>query len=134
MYGGERGIRTLGTLLTYTRFPGVLLQPLGHLSVRRRYIIYAVGIVKRILQGIQMGTPDRQIPIAGPGAREVHSTCQLVRPGALFPHDDRLQERLLLLLLQQLLDDDGADGEKLLLERLGVSHQEPRPGVAPDVR
>ena len=30
--GGERGIRTLGTLLTYTRFPGVLLQPLGHLS------------------------------------------------------------------------------------------------------
>ena len=32
--GGERGIRTLGTLLTYTRFPGVLLQPLGHLSVQ----------------------------------------------------------------------------------------------------
>ena len=32
--GGERGIRTLGTLLTYTRFPGVLLQPLGHLSIR----------------------------------------------------------------------------------------------------
>ena len=30
--GGERGIRTLGTLLTYTRFPGVRLQPLGHLS------------------------------------------------------------------------------------------------------
>ena len=33
--GGERGIRTLDTLLTYTRFPGVLLQPLGHLSVLR---------------------------------------------------------------------------------------------------
>ena len=32
-FGGERGIRTLDTLLTYTRFPGVLLQPLGHLSV-----------------------------------------------------------------------------------------------------
>ena len=30
--GGEGGIRTLGTLLTYTHFPGVLLQPLGHLS------------------------------------------------------------------------------------------------------
>lgn len=30
--GGERGIRTLDTLLTYTRFPGVLLQPLGHLT------------------------------------------------------------------------------------------------------
>ncbi len=31
--GGERGIRTLDTLLTYTRFPSVLLKPLGHLSV-----------------------------------------------------------------------------------------------------
>jgi hypothetical protein len=30
--GGEGGIRTLGTLLTYTRFPGVRLQPLGHLT------------------------------------------------------------------------------------------------------
>ena len=32
-YGGERGIRTLETLLTLTHFPGVLLQPLGHLTV-----------------------------------------------------------------------------------------------------
>ena len=31
--GGERGIRTLGRLLTYTRFPGVRLKPLIHLSV-----------------------------------------------------------------------------------------------------
>ena len=30
--GGERGIRTLDTRLAYTHFPGVLLQPLGHLS------------------------------------------------------------------------------------------------------
>ena len=30
--GGEGGIRTLGTLFTYTRFPGVHLRPLGHLS------------------------------------------------------------------------------------------------------
>ena len=30
--GGEGGIRTPGTLLGYTRFPGVHLQPLGHLS------------------------------------------------------------------------------------------------------
>ena len=29
---GERGIRTPDTLLTYTRFPGVPLQPLEHLS------------------------------------------------------------------------------------------------------
>ncbi len=34
--GGERGIRTLDTRLTYTHFPGVLLQPLGHLSGSRR--------------------------------------------------------------------------------------------------
>ncbi len=27
-----RGIRTRGTLLEYTHFPGVLLKPLGHLS------------------------------------------------------------------------------------------------------
>ena len=31
LFGGERGIRTLDTL-PYTHFPGVLLQPLGHLS------------------------------------------------------------------------------------------------------
>ncbi len=31
MIGGERGIRTLDTL-PYTHFPGVRLQPLGHLS------------------------------------------------------------------------------------------------------
>ena len=30
--GGESGIRTRGTLLEYTHFPGVLLKPLGHLS------------------------------------------------------------------------------------------------------
>lgn len=31
---GERGIRTLGTLLRYTRFPGVPVQPLLHLSFK----------------------------------------------------------------------------------------------------
>jgi hypothetical protein len=31
--GGERGIRTLDTLLRYTHFPGVRLRPLGHLSL-----------------------------------------------------------------------------------------------------
>ena len=35
-FGGEGGIRTLGTLLTYTHFPGVLLKPLGHLSGWRK--------------------------------------------------------------------------------------------------
>lgn len=36
--GGEEGIRTLDTLLTYTHFPGVLLQPLGHLSGKARKV------------------------------------------------------------------------------------------------
>src|ERR1043165_1242286 len=31
--GGQRGIRTLERLLTVTHFPGVRLQPLGHLSM-----------------------------------------------------------------------------------------------------
>src|SRR5580704_11380042 len=31
--GGQGGIRTLERLLTVTHFPGVRLQPLGHLSV-----------------------------------------------------------------------------------------------------
>jgi hypothetical protein len=31
--GGERGIRTPGTLLKYTRFPGVPVKPLLHLSI-----------------------------------------------------------------------------------------------------
>src|SRR6266851_641718 len=34
--GGESGIRTHGTLLTYTRFPSVRLKPLGHLSIQRQ--------------------------------------------------------------------------------------------------
>ncbi len=33
IFGGEGGIRTLDTLLTYTHFPGVLLQPLGHFTI-----------------------------------------------------------------------------------------------------
>ncbi len=33
---GELGIRTLGTLLAYTHFPGVPLQPLEQLSLASR--------------------------------------------------------------------------------------------------
>ena len=33
IFSGEKGIRTLDTLLEYTHFPGVPLQPLEHLSV-----------------------------------------------------------------------------------------------------
>ena len=35
IFGGETGIRTPDRLLTYTRFPGVRLQPLIHLSCFR---------------------------------------------------------------------------------------------------
>ena len=35
LYRGETGIRTPDTLLGYTRFPGVPLQPLEHLSFFR---------------------------------------------------------------------------------------------------
>ena len=36
-YGGEAGIRTPDTL-PYTHFPGVLLQPLGHLTILYCYL------------------------------------------------------------------------------------------------
>ena len=38
MSGREEGIRTLDTLFTYTRFPGVRLKPLIHLSVESAII------------------------------------------------------------------------------------------------
>ena len=41
-YGGERGIRTLGASFSqHTRFPVVLLQPLGHLS----YVLYVLYVL-----------------------------------------------------------------------------------------
>ena len=36
--GGDGGIRTLDTLLTYTHFPGVRLKPLSHLSAARQRV------------------------------------------------------------------------------------------------
>ncbi len=39
--GREQGIRTLDTLLGYTHFPGVLLRPLGQLSLFIELQIYA---------------------------------------------------------------------------------------------
>ena len=37
-FGGEGGIRTRGGMLSHTRFPGVRLKPLIHLSERARRI------------------------------------------------------------------------------------------------
>ena len=38
LFCGERGIRTPETLLTFTRFPGVPLQPLEHLSSQGAFL------------------------------------------------------------------------------------------------
>ena len=40
--GGERGIRTLDRLLTYTPLAGARLRPLGHLSEQKTYLISRV--------------------------------------------------------------------------------------------
>ena len=45
LFGGEEGIRTLERLNTFTRFPGVRLQPLIHLSVGEARII--VGLARK---------------------------------------------------------------------------------------
>ena len=47
-WGREEGIRTLDTL-PYTHFPGVLLQPLGHLSIYCR-VYTAVGYQPPVLK------------------------------------------------------------------------------------
>ena len=50
LIGGEGGIRTLDTLLTYTHFPGVRLQPLGHLSdAAQAYNSYSRGATTLIV-------------------------------------------------------------------------------------
>ena len=46
----EEGIRTLDTLLAYTRFPSVRLRPLDHLSKYFHFLI-AVEITKKTLKG-----------------------------------------------------------------------------------
>ena len=48
---GEKGIRTLDTLLEYTRFPGVLLRPLGHLSHIHYNAFQGSQITKKISLG-----------------------------------------------------------------------------------
>ena len=49
---GGGGIRTLGTLVTHTRFPSVLLRPLGHSSkgkkVMSSYLYKLLGNLDRI--------------------------------------------------------------------------------------
>ena len=44
--GGEGGIRTLGRGIPYTHFPGVLLRPLGHLTILGLYCVECVILLK----------------------------------------------------------------------------------------
>ena len=60
LLGGERGIRTLGTLLTYTRFPIVLFRPLRHLSKVSAYRIIAYrGETDKQNEAKNQKSPDR---------------------------------------------------------------------------
>ena len=45
VFCGERGIRTPETLLEFTRFPGVPLQPLEHLSFRRNTLVARTTLI-----------------------------------------------------------------------------------------
>ena len=55
--GGEGGIRTLGTLLGYTRFPVVHLQPLGHLSLLKIQLLACPALLlnRQCLQNVSTG-------------------------------------------------------------------------------
>ena len=44
LHGGKGGIRTRGGLLTHTRFPGVRLKPLIHLSAKAG--VYQADLLK----------------------------------------------------------------------------------------
>ena len=55
--GGDGGIRTLDTLLTYTPLAGERLQPLGHVSVERTGLLVSFG-------------PVNTLPVRFPGTRE----------------------------------------------------------------
>ena len=49
---GESEIRTRDTLLGYTRFPGVPLQPLEHLSPEKGLQIYTNSLKNELLYAI----------------------------------------------------------------------------------
>lgn len=66
--GGESGIRTHGRLLTYTRFPGVHLRPLGHLSGGRGRSIHAARY---------LDNPSTILHSPGPRERTISHRCCL---------------------------------------------------------
>ena len=59
--GGEGGIRTRDTELPYTRFPGVLLQPLGHLTAPEHPTIVVVWNGAHYIENLAQCKPLRKL-------------------------------------------------------------------------
>ena len=73
--GGEEGIRTLDTLITYTPLAGERLQPLGHLSAEPEPLINEQILGKRLLS-----LNDGFCCLGGAGHRE--TTQQKIENGS----------------------------------------------------
>src|SRR5262249_23607536 len=105
-HGGEGGIRTHGRGLPYTRFPGVLLRPLGHLS--------------RTLARTELSkTFFRRLPQAAEEAAQQVRAFYLENPA---PHLD-------LVVEPRILDQIPQRAAKSRLGILGAEHQRLDPAV-----
>ena len=86
MCGGERGIRTLDTRLAYTHFPGVLLQPLGHLSGNSFcFVRYTLCVFK---QRSTCACSLLRAPALRPFGASSQSSLFQIAPGDLANHSD----------------------------------------------
>ena len=84
--GGERGIRTLDTRLAYTHFPGVLLQPLGHLSGNSFcFVRYTLCVFK---QRSTCACSLLRAPALRPFGASSQSSLFQIAPGDLVNHSD----------------------------------------------
>ena len=88
--GGERGIRTPDRLLTYTRFPGVRLKPLIHLSEARDY---------STLRGLAKFPSQTKGPVSRQGL--LHPTADSTYPVGI-PSRNSMQRGLCLIHHQRL--------------------------------
>ena len=67
--GGEGGIRTRDTELPYTRFPGVLLQPLGHLTAPEHPTVVVVWNGAHYIENLAQCKPLRKLFTKKPQAQ-----------------------------------------------------------------
>ena len=72
--GGEGGIRTRDTELPYTRFPGVLLQPLGHLTAPKHPTVVVVWNGAHYIENLAQCKPLRKLFTKKPQAQCTNST------------------------------------------------------------